>query len=206
MIASCRTKSRRHEEYTAVQSMDRIKVTAHPVEYPSQAAQPDADHDWTLADHDLDYLCGFLATLRGQTYELLMRPDITIRNASAPDYLVLENPSSRRIAVEHTRFMDQTRQATKAGMLRQGAGTIVDGPRSIDPFAVCDALAQFLERKLGRTQASGIAADERILLIRNRVLATSRTFASVSLPLSTPARVAVDHCYLIASSQLLELW
>ena len=183
-----------------------MQLTARVIYDQLQKDQPEDGTELDLADHDLGYVCEFLSQSRGQAYEIVGRPDTHNRASSAPDYLVREDPSNRVIAVEHTRFMDQHLQAAKARLIRQGADVILIAPQSIDAQLVCSTLGSFLARKLARGQAASVRADERWLIVRNRALASHRTFLSANIQLPVRAIQGVDHCYLIASRRLLAIW
>lgn len=171
-----------------------------------QERQPDTDEERDLADHDLSFLLDHLAESRGESYELVARPDEEQRQGRAPDYLVLERKSQRRIAIERTQLMEQDLQAAKARLIKGGAAAIIIGAKAIDPVAVAELLARAIAEKIARGQLGTVSADEKILLVRNRILATARTFLQGPIRFPGTCRDEVDHAFLIASRQLLELW
>ena len=171
-----------------------------------QKPQPQTDDEDDLADHDLEYLLKYLARSRSKSYELLERPDRAERSGVAPDYLVREIESGRIIAVERTLLMKEDLQAANARLIRRGADAIIVGPTKIDPQEIADHLALAVERKISRGQLLAVKANERVLLLRNRLLATASTFLRADIRFRRTGEAGVDHAYLIASSRLLELW
>lgn len=171
-----------------------------------QEPQPHTNDKRVLADHDLKFLLKCLAQSRGQEYELIDRPDEVRRDTAAPDYLVREKGSGRLVAIERTQLIEEDFQAAKARLVKRGASFIMTGLTQIDPYETAALLLLAIVRKTERGQLHGIEADERILLIRNRRLATAQTFLRTHIRFSEADRGDVDHAYLIASSQLLELW
>jgi hypothetical protein len=171
-----------------------------------QDPQPLTNRERDLADHDVKFLLSYLAHERGTTYRTLARPDERERNKPAPDYLFLEFPSQRRVAVEHAKLMRRDLQRTKARAVKAGALAVMEGPRAIDPGEVVVFLEQFLAQKIGRGQLGEVQADERIILLRNRLLATARTFMEAPVLLPPVERGPVDHAFLIASRKLLQIW
>jgi len=61
-------------------------------------------------------------------------------------------------------------------------------------------------RKLSRGQLLAVQADERVLLLRNRLIATARTFLNAGISFDGIDKRGVDHVFLIVSSRLLQLW
>ena len=171
-----------------------------------QERQPDTDDERDLADHDLSFLLDHLAESRSESYELVARPDEEERQGRAPDYLVLERKSQRRIAIERTLLMEQELQAAKARLIKGGAAAIVIGARAVDPVAVAELLSRVIAEKIAHGQLGAVRADEKILLVRNRVMATARTFLQGPVRFPTTCRDEVDHAFLIAGRQLLMLW
>ena len=171
-----------------------------------QPPQPEVDTDRELADHDLKYLVDFLSTSRSTRYELIERPDEKVQGRPAPDYLLRESPTGRIIAVEHTLLMDEDVQRSVARRMKAGAEIVTVGPKTIDPREIGQALHEAVARKLARGQLNGVAADERILLMRNRIFATAKTYLGAQLNFTFGDRTGIDSAYLIASRHLLELW
>jgi len=171
-----------------------------------QAAQPLTNDERLLADHDVDYLLAYLQQQRHEAYELVERPDERERQRAAPDYLFREKGSGRLVAIERTQLMRQDLQAAKARLLKMGADVIVIGPKHIDPVEESRFLKWAITQKVCRGQLQGVAADERILLLRNRLLATENTFLRSGIRFADADKNGVDHCYLIAGRRLLELW
>jgi hypothetical protein len=136
----------------------------------------------------------------------LERPDELRRNAPAPDYMLREIGSGRSILVERTQLMREDIQAAKARLIKGGADAIIHGPVTIRPDEIATHLVFIIERKICRSQLSALTGDERILLVRNRLLATMQTFLGASVSFKDIDRRSVDHAFLIASSQLAKLW
>ena len=179
---------------------------AHIVFNKLQSPQPEADTERELADHDLEFLLDFLASNRGTTYKLIERPDENTSGQPAPDYLLLESPVERIIAVEHTLLMDEDLQRAISRRTKAGAEILMVGPKTIDPQANGIALEEAVARKLGRGQLHGVEANERILLVRNRIMGTEKTYLRARPNFPSEDRVGVDSGYLIASRHLLKLW
>jgi hypothetical protein len=171
-----------------------------------QAPQPECGNEEELAHHDLEYLLAYLSRSRSERYELVERPDRVRRTGVAPDYLVREIRSGRLIAVERAQLMKEDLQAAKARLIRDGANAIVVGPADISPQKIAEHLVRVIERKISRGQLLAVSADERILLLRNRLLATARTFLDAEVRFDKAARHGVDHTYVIASSLLVQIW
>ena len=171
-----------------------------------QALQPVTDDERLLADHDVGYLLAYLQQQRHEAYELVERPDERERQRAAPDYLFREKRSRRLVAIERTQLMRQDLQAEKARLLKMGAGVILIGPKHIDPVEEGEFLKWAIAQKVRRGQLNGIDADERILLLRNRLLATENTYLRSGIRFAAADKQGVDHCYLIARRWLLELW
>jgi hypothetical protein len=183
----------------------RLRVTRLVFD-EKQRPQPRTDQEQVLSDHDVQYLLRFLAQSRNESYELVGRPDERERQRPAPDYLFREKGSGRLIAIERTQLLREDLQAAKARHIKMGAGAVVIGPVEIDPGEVATFLVQAIARKIERGQLREAEANERILLIRNRILATAYTFLRYPIRFVDADECGVDHTYLIASSQLLQLW
>ena len=168
--------------------------------------QPDTDLVRELADHDLRFLISYLSDSRDTTYSLSGRPDEEQSERPAPDYLIRESPSGRVIAIEHTLLMQQDLQAAIARRIKEGAKAVATCWRAIDPAEIGQALEIAVKRKLARGQLQNIDADERILLIHNRMISTEETYLEASVHFSHQDKSGIDHAYLIVSSRLLELW
>ena len=168
--------------------------------------QPNSGTQQDLVDHDLAFLVDFLSTNRGAKYTLLERPDENTSDKPAPDYLLQESPTQRIIAVEHTLLMDQDLQGAIARRIKAGAGVVTVGFKTINPQEIGLALQEAVARKLARGQLTGVEADERILLVQNRLICSEETFEEAQLDFSTSDRDGVDSAYLIAFRHLLELW
>ena len=155
-------------------------------------------------DRDLQYLLSYLQRSRSQSYQILERPDTITRNSVAPDFLVMEKPSGRRLAVEHTQLVSSDLQAAKARLLRAGA-VIVPGT-TVEREAIASHLDEALDKKVKKGQLLAIEADERILLVHNHLIAPALSFLRASLNFPDRRVASVDHAYLIASRMLIELW
>ena len=114
--------------------------------------------------------------------------------------------SGRSILVERTQLMREDVQAAIERIMSSGANAIIQGPQRIQPDEVATHLVSIVARKISRGQLRSLAADERILLVRNRLLATMQTFLWSSVSFKKSDRQSVDHAFLIASSQLAMLW
>lgn len=172
----------------------------------TQPPQPQPASERDLADHDLEYLLSYLSHLRGESYEIIARPDEDERGGVAPDYTVREVNSGGVIAVELSLLMKEDLQAAAASLIKQGANVIIIGPQTINPQEIAGGLTRAVERKLSRGQLLAVQADERILLLRNRLIATERTFLRAGISFDGIDTRGVDHAYLIASSRLIQLW
>ena len=165
--------------------------------------QPDVETEKELADHDLLFLIRYLSRSRGTTYKLLERPDEQQSELPAPDYLIYESPSGHMIAIEHTLRMKEDQQAAIARLFKAGAEIVMGLPKGIDPVQHGQALEIAVRRKLARGQLQNARADERILLLHNRLMGTHKTYLRAPVHFSHHDKAGVDHAYLIASRRLL---
>ena len=168
--------------------------------------QPDVNTDKELADHDLQFLISYLSRRRGTTYKLLERPDEQQSERPAPDYLICESPSGHTIAIEHMLLMKEDQQAAIARLFKAGAEVVMGRPKGIDPAEHGQALEIAVRRNLARGQLQNARAEERILLVHNRLMGTDKTFLQARVHFSHHNKAGVDHAYLIASRRLLGLW
>ena len=182
----------------------RVRVTPRLVWEERQPPQPAVDDQQVLVDHDLKYLLRYLEQSRYRDYRIVSRPDQELRNEVAPDYLVEEVGSGRRIAVEHSQLMNQDMQAGIARGLKQGHELIMISGK-IDPGRVATLALDAINRKISKGQLIKASANERVLLLRNRLRASRNSFLRINdWGMIDPK--GIDHAYLLAGSNLIELW
>jgi hypothetical protein len=159
-----------------------------------------------MANLDVEFLLCHLRKARNSEYEFLGNPDEQQRQQPASDCLYKEQLTGRIIAIEHTRLIQEDLQARFARAIKAGAGVIMYGPKAIVPEDNARALVTAIKQKLARRQLQNTQADERILLVDNRIMGTERTYLEAN-PLFSPADMeGVDHAFLIASSRLFKIW
>lgn len=159
-----------------------------------------------MADLDLQFLLGHLSEIRGTHYKLIERPDEQQRQTPAPDYLIQEQPTGKVIAIEYTQLMQEDLQRATARALKAGAGMVMYGPVRIDPQKIASALMVAIKRKLARGQLQNTEADERILLVYNRIMGTERTYQRANPRFTSNDTAGIDHTFLIADRRLFQVW
>ena len=177
-----------------------MRLAARQIEAPApQARGPDA-----RAPYDIAFFLSFLVENRSVTYEPLSVPGARHESSAVQTFLLNEAGRDKRLALERLELTATHFEEARARL--ESRGSIVKSSSfqlHKRDFAIL--LEEALATILGKSHLLAVSADERVLLIRNRLTGVDET-TFLWAPISTPERSCIDHLYLIVRGRLLECW